>query len=74
MHFEFMHDHFLKRLVDLESKLGYDTTYRCCRDIIEEKLRLFMLCRNKWPMHALIDEDIKFRKEISNLHFSKNLR
>ena len=42
--------------------------------MIEEKLRLAMLCRNKWPMHASIDEDVKFRKETWNFLFPPNFR
>ena len=45
-----------------------------CREIIDAKLDLVLKCRKLWPMCASIDEDIKFRKEIWNLHFPSEKR
>ena len=70
---EFLYGHSLKRWKYVTSNSGYDLKCESCRIIVENKLALVLNCRKCWPMHASIAEDIKFRKEIWNLHFPPNL-
>ena len=69
MHLEFSYGESLHRWIDLASKSGYDVKTDACKLIVDKKLQIVIKCRNYWPMHCSIDEDIKFRKEIWNLHF-----
>ena len=68
---EFEHGHSLTHWKDLASASGCNINEKSCRKIIDNKLELALKCRNYWPMCASIDEDIKFRKDIWNIHFTQ---
>ena len=74
MYMEYVYEHSLKRWTDFESLMGHDLGKNYLREMLDIKLKLVLLCRNHWPMHASIDEDIKFRKKIWNVHFPPEKR